>query len=52
VKALADFLLTLDRVQHPGARLPWRLVSQVLGVAAGQYRNPVTVFILSKFYNR
>jgi len=43
---LAYFFKALRRIQDPGARLPWRLVAQVLGVAAGQLGDPVPVVIL------
>jgi hypothetical protein len=48
VKALTYFLLTLRRVQHPRPRLPGWLVPQVLGMATGQQRNPVTILVLAK----
>lgn len=51
-KGLAYFFNTLRAVKHPGARLPGRLVAQVLGVAAGQLGNPVPVFILMKTGDR
>ena len=40
-KGLAYFFKALRGVEHPGARLPGRLVAQVLGVAAGQLDNPL-----------
>jgi len=35
-------------VEHPRARLPGRLVAQVLAVTAGQLDHPVAVFVLMK----
>lgn len=46
VKALAYFLLALNGVQHPGARLPRWLVTKMLRVPAGQGCNPVSILIL------
>ncbi|MDQ0706169.1 hypothetical protein QF043_004961 [Pseudomonas sp. W3I7] len=43
---MAYFFKALRSIQYPGARLPWRLVAQVLGVAAGQLGYPVAVAIL------
>jgi len=40
--------LALERVEHPGAILPWRLMSQVLRMAAGQIGYPVAVVVLVK----
>lgn len=45
-KGLAYFFKALRGGDDPGARLPRRLVAQVLGVAAGQFGNPVQVVIL------
>jgi hypothetical protein len=45
-KGLAYFFKALRSIQYPGARLPWRLVAQVLGVAAGQLGHPVVVLVL------
>jgi len=45
-KGLAYFFNTLRRVKDPGARLPWRLMTQVLGVATGKLDDPVTVVVL------
>ncbi|PIB40964.1 hypothetical protein AOA59_26260 [Pseudomonas sp. 2822-15] len=45
-KGLAYFFKALRSIQYPGARLPWRLVAQVLGVAAGQLGHPVAVAVL------
>lgn len=47
-KAFTYFFLALHGVEHPGSRLPGWLVAQVLGMATGQYRNPVTVLVLAK----
>ncbi|KTC20268.1 hypothetical protein AO391_16940 [Pseudomonas marginalis ICMP 9505] len=40
-KGLAYFFKALRRIEHPRTRLPWRLVTQVLSVPAGQFDNPV-----------
>ncbi|PIB63980.1 hypothetical protein AOA62_16040 [Pseudomonas sp. 2995-3] len=45
-KGLAYFFKTLRGIEYPGARLPWRLVAQVLGVAARQLGHPMVVLIL------
>ena len=45
-KGLAYFFKALRRVQYPGARLPGRLVAQVLGVPAGQFDDPMPVVVL------
>jgi len=45
-KGLAYFSQALRGVQNPGAGLPRRLVAQVLGVAARQLGNPVTLLVL------
>ena len=45
-KGLAYFFKALRRVEHPGARLPGRLVAQVLGVAAGQFGDPMLIVVL------
>lgn len=45
-KGLAYFFQAVCGVEYPGARLPGRLVAQVLGVAAGQLGNPVPVVVL------
>jgi hypothetical protein len=50
-KALTYFLLALLWVKHPGTGLPRRLMAQVLGMAARQYDNPVTVFVLPEICN-
>ncbi|KPB37548.1 Uncharacterized protein AC504_3599 [Pseudomonas syringae pv. maculicola] len=39
------------RVKNPGSRLPWRLMAQVLSVAAGQQGNPVPFLILLQVEN-
>ncbi|GBH08140.1 hypothetical protein KPSA1_01508 [Pseudomonas syringae pv. actinidiae] len=44
--------MTLYRVQNPGARLPWRLMAQVLSVAARKQHKPVCFFILAEADNR
>jgi hypothetical protein len=49
---LAYFLCALRRIQNPGAGLPWRLVSQVLSVAAGQHGDPMALLVLSKANHR
>ena len=51
-KRLAYFFQALCGVQDPGARLPGRLVAQVLGVAAGQLGNPVLVVVEMKTGDR
>ncbi|CAI8968003.1 transposase [Pseudomonas sp. IT-P260] len=51
-KGLAYFFNTLRRVQDPGARLPRRLMAQVLGVATGKLGHPVTFFILMEAGDR
>lgn len=38
--------------KHPGAVLPWRLMTNVARVAAGEIGYPVTLFILMKTNNR
>ena len=45
-KGLAYFFKALRGVEHPGARLPRRLVAQMLGVAAVQLGDPVQVVVL------
>ena len=47
-KGLAYFFKALRGVEYPGAGLPGRLMAQVLGVAAGQLRDPVLIVILAK----
>ena len=47
-KRLSDFFRALLRIEHPGARLPGRLMAQVLGMAAGKLGDPVPVLILMK----
>jgi hypothetical protein len=47
-KGLADHVLTLPGVLNPGTVLPGGLMPQVLRVAAVQFHDPVTVFILVK----
>ena len=51
-KGLAYFFNTLRRVQHPGARLPGRLMAQVLGVATGKFGHPVSVLVLMEAFDR
>ncbi|AOS77274.1 MAG: hypothetical protein A2W79_22665 [Pseudomonadales bacterium RIFCSPLOWO2_12_60_38] len=51
-KGLAYFFKALRGVEHPGARLPGRLVAQVLGVAAGQLGHPVAIVVLMKTCDR
>ncbi len=51
-KGLAYFFKALRGVKHPDARLPWRLVAQVLGVAAGQLGHPVPLVVLMKPLDR
>ena len=51
-KAFTDAPAPAVRVQHPGPALPGRVVAQVLGVAAGQHRNPVARLILGKIQHR
>lgn len=51
-KGLAYFFNTLRRVKDPGARLPWRLVAQVLGVATGKLGHPVSVLVLMEAFDR
>ena len=36
------------RVEYPLAVLPGRLVTQVLSMAAGQYSDPVPLFVLTE----
>jgi len=50
-KGLAYFFCPLLWVQDPGPGLPGRLMAQVLGMAAGQLRHPMAVFILMKSTN-
>lgn len=38
--------LTFERIEDPGTILPWWLVSQVLGMPAGQFGHPVAVSVL------
>ena len=45
-KGVAYFFKALRGVKDPGAGLPGWLVPQVLGVAAGQFGDPVPVVIL------
>ena len=52
VKVLAYFCLALCRVQDPRPGLPWRLMTLVLGVAAGEYGNPMLLLILSPANDR
>jgi hypothetical protein len=52
VKALTYFLSTLLWIKHPGTRLPWWLMTQMLGMPARQHDNPVIVFVLPEIYNR
>ena len=52
IKGLACFFLALRRIHDPGARLPWRLVPQVLGVAAGKLGHPVSVLVLMEACDR
>jgi len=40
--------LALHGVDDPGPILPWRLVPQVLRMAAGQVGHPVAVLVLVK----
>ncbi|CAI8996955.1 hypothetical protein EMIT0P44_80071 [Pseudomonas sp. IT-P44] len=51
-KGLAYFFNTLRRVHDPGARLPRRLVAQVLRVATGQLGHPMPVLVLMKTCDR
>ncbi|ANI62402.1 hypothetical protein PGR6_48290 [Pseudomonas sp. GR 6-02] len=51
IKGLAYFFIAQRRVQHPGPGLPWRLVPQVLGMAAGQLGHPVPVLVLMETCN-
>jgi hypothetical protein len=51
-KGLAYFFLALQWIKHPGPRLPGRLVTLVLGVAAGKHDNPVLLFILTPANDR
>jgi len=51
-KGLAYFFNTLRCVQHPRPRLPRRLVTQMLGVAAGELGHPVTVLVLMEACDR
>jgi hypothetical protein len=52
IKGLAYFFNTLRGVLHPGTRLPRRLVTQVLGVAAGKLGHPMPVLILMETCDR
>ncbi|CAI8863227.1 hypothetical protein EMIT0P258_20529 [Pseudomonas sp. IT-P258] len=52
IKGLAYFFLALRRVRDPGTGLPWRLVPQVLGVAAGKLGHPVPVLVLMEACDR
>lgn len=45
---LADFRIALLRVEEPVAVLPGRLMAQVLSMTAGQYCNPVLLFVLTQ----
>jgi len=52
IKGLAYFFLAQHRVHDPGTGLPWRLVPQVLGVAAGKLGHPVAVLVLMEACDR
>ncbi|MNF47014.1 hypothetical protein D3C76_487060 [compost metagenome] len=45
-KGLADALLSQLGIEHPLARLPGRLVAQMLGVAAGKLDHPESFLVL------
>jgi hypothetical protein len=47
-KAFTYSLLPLRWIKHPGPRLPWRLMAQMLSVAAGKHGNPVPILVLTK----
>jgi len=49
---LTYFFLSRLRIEYPGARLPWRLMAQVLGVAARELGDPVAIFVLTKACDR
>ncbi|PIB63719.1 hypothetical protein AOA60_07140 [Pseudomonas sp. 2822-17] len=51
-KGLAYFFQTLCGVEYPGAGLPWRLVAQMLGVAAGELGHPMPFFVQMKTDDR
>lgn len=51
VKGLAYFFLAQARVEHPLAGLPGRLVSQMLGVPAGELCHPVSILVLMEAGN-
>jgi hypothetical protein len=46
VKALADFLPTLQWIEYPGTGLPRWLMTQMLSVAAGKHSDPLAVCVL------
>ncbi|EFQ65209.1 hypothetical protein PFWH6_0773 [Pseudomonas fluorescens WH6] len=51
-EGLAYFFQALRGVEHPGARLPGRLVAQVLGMTARQLGYPMKVVVLMEAGDR